>query len=128
MRKIFSLFAAMLVAFVANAAVINITNETPDALRIALNNANNYDEIVMAAGTYVESNSNYIAIDGKEVFIKAAEGAEVIIQPKVPITISNGGVATFENVKIDASRLTELADWYEHLIYAADGAINGLKL
>ena len=128
MKKIFSFFAAVLLAFAANAATINIDNTTPDALRLALNNANNFDEIVMAAGTYVESNSNYIAIDGKEVFVKAAEGAEVIIQPQVPITISNGGVATFENVKIDASRLTELADWYEHLIYAADDKINGLKL
>lgn len=124
MRKIFSLFAAVLVALVANAAVINITNETPDALRLALNGASDGDEIVMAAGTYVESNDNYINFDGKAVTVKAAEGAEVIIQPQVPITVSNGGHAIFENVKIDASRLTELADWYEHLIYATDASAN----
>jgi len=125
MKKILSLFAAVLFAFAANAAVINITNETPDALRTALNSAADGDEIVMAAGTYVESNSNYIAFDGKAVTVKAAEGAEVIIQPKVPITVSNGGHAIFENVKIDASRLTELADWYEHLLYVTDGTPNG---
>ena len=125
MRKLFSIFAAVLVALVANAAVINITNETPDALRLALNGASDGDEIVMAAGTYVESNSNYIAFDGKAVTVKAAEGAEVIIQPKVPITVSNGGHAIFENVKIDASHLTDLADWYEHLLYVTDGTPNG---
>ena len=125
MRKIFSLFAAVLVALVANAAVINITNETPDALRLALNGASDGDEIVMAAGTYVESNDNYINFDGKAVTVKAAEGAEVIIQPQVPITVSNGGHAIFENVKIDASRLTELADWYEHLLYVTDATPNG---
>ena len=125
MRKLFSFFAAVLVALVANAAVINITNETPDALRHALNDANDGDEIVMAAGTYVESNGNYIAFDGKAVTVKAAEGAEVIIQPQVPITVSNGGHAIFENVKIDASRLTELADWYEHLLYVTDENPNG---
>lgn len=125
MRKIFSLFAAMLVAFVANAAVINIDNTTADALRTALNSAADGDEIVMAAGTYVESNSNYIAFDGKAVTVKAAEDANVIIQPQVPITVSNGGHAIFENVKIDASHLTELADWYEHLFYVTDENPNG---
>ena len=125
MRKIFSLFAAVLVALVANAEVINITNETPDALRLALNGASDGDEIVMAAGTYVESNGDYIAFDNKAVTVKAAEGAEVIIQPQVPITVSNGGHAIFENVKIDASRLTELADWYEHLLYVTDENPNG---
>ena len=100
MRKFLSLFAAVLVALVANAAVINITNETPDALRIALGNAETGDIIEMAAGTYVESNSNYIAFDGKVVTVKAAEGAEVIIQPQVPFTISNGATAIFENIKI----------------------------
>ena len=43
----------------------------------------------------------------------------MIIQPQVSITISNGGRAIFQNVKIDVSRLNELGS-YEHLIYAAD--------
>ena len=124
MRKLFSLFAAVLVALVANAAVINITNETPDALRLALNEAATGDIIEMAAGTYVESNGDYIAFDGKEVIVRAAEGAEVLIQPQVPITIANGALAKFENIKFDASRLVELATWYEHLIYAADASAN----
>ena len=128
MRKILSLFAAVLFAFVANAAVINITNETPDALRLALNGAASGDEIVMAAGTDVESPGGYIAFTGKDVTVKAAEGAEVLIQPQVAITVSEGGCAHFQNVKIDASRLIEINDWYEHLIYAADAANNSIVL
>lgn len=129
MKKFFSFFAAMLIAVAANAAVINITNETPDALRLALNSAADGDEIVMAAGTYVESNGNYIAFDGKSVTVKAAEGANVLIQPQVPITITNGAYAKFENIKFDVSRLTELATWYEHLIYATDAnEANSLSL
>lgn len=124
MRKFLSLFAAVLVALVANAAVINIDNTTPDALRLALNNAATGDIIEMAAGTYVESNGDYIAFDGKEVIVRAAEGAEVLIQPQVPITIANGALAKFENIKFDASRLVELATWYEHLIYATDASAN----
>ena len=124
MRKFLSLFAAVLVALVANAAVINIDNTTSDALRLALNNAATGDIIEMAAGTYVESNGDYIAFDGKEVIVRAAEGAEVLIQPQVPITIANGALAKFENIKFDASRLVELATWYEHLIYATDASAN----
>ena len=119
MKKLFTFFAAMLVALAVNAAVINITSETPDALRTALNSAESGDEIVMAAGTYVESNAGFIAFDGKSVTVKAAEAAEVIIQPQVSITISNGGRAIFQNVKIDVSRLNELGS-YEHMVYAAD--------
>lgn len=127
MKKLFTFFAAMLVALAVNAAVINITSETPDALRTALNSAESGDEIVMAAGTYVESNGNYIAFTEKNVTVRAAEEALVIIQPQVPITLTNG-YATFENIKFDASRLNELASWYEHLIYAADASEgNGLS-
>lgn len=127
MKKLFLFFAAMLVAVAVNAAVINITSETPDALRTALNTAETGDEIVMAAGTYVESNSNYIAFTEKNITVRAAEEALVIIQPQVPITLTNG-YATFENIKFDASRLNELASWYEHLIYAADASEgNGLS-
>ena len=124
MRKLFLLLPALVLSLITNAAVININTGTTDALRVALHYANNGDEIVMAAGTYVESNSNFIAFDGKDVLVRAEEGAEVIIQPQVPITVANGGCAHLQNVKIDASRLLELADWYEHVIYATDAAAN----
>lgn len=127
MRKLFSTFAAVLVALATNAAVINITPTSPEAadnLRLALAGAANGDTIVMAAGTYVESNGDYLAFAGKEVVVCAAKKAEVIIQPQVPIQVTAGGCAHFEGVKFDASRLAELADWYEHLIYPADAADN----
>ena len=124
MKKLFLLIPALVLSLITNAAVININTETADALRVALYNANDGDEIVMAPGTYVESNENFIAFTGKNITVRAEEGAEVIIQPKVPITVANGGCAHLQNVKIDASRLLELADWYEHVIYATDAAAN----
>ena len=124
MRKLFLLIPLLAFALLANAAVTNIDNSTPDALRVALYTANDGDEIVMAAGTYVESNSNFIAFDGKNVLVRAKEGAEVIIQPQVPITVANGGCAHFQNVKIDASHLNDIESWYEHIIYAQDAAAN----
>ncbi len=103
---------------------IRISNTTPDALRLALSSATSGDIIEMKAGTYVESNENYIAFSGKEVTIRAAEGAEVIIQPQVPITVSEGGKAEFVGVIFDASHLLDKATWYEHLIYASDANAN----
>lgn len=124
MRKFFLLIPALVLSLFTNAAVININTGTPDALRVALSTANDGDEIVMAAGTYVESNSNFIAFDGKNVLVRAEDAAEVIIQPQVPITVANGGCAHLQNVKIDASRLHDLQTWYEHIIYATDAAAN----
>ena len=124
MRKFFLLIPTLVLSLFTNAAVININTGTPDALRVALYTANDGDEIVMAAGTYVESNSNFIAFDGKNVLVRAKEGAEVIIQPQVPITVANGGCAHFQNVKIDASHLNDIESWYEHIIYAQDAAAN----
>ena len=125
MKKFFTFCAAMLVAFAASADVININTGTADALRLALNSANDGDEIVMAAGTYVESNSNFIAFAGKHVTVKAAEGAIVILQPQVSITVSGGGCAHFKNIRIDAAHIHD-ADgaWYEHIIYPADDNVN----
>ena len=124
MRKLFLLLPALVLSLITNAAVISINTETADALRKALNSATDGDIIEMAAGTYVESNENFISFTGKHVTVRAAGSAEVIIQPQVPITVSAGGCAHFQNVKIDASRLLELADWYEHIIYATDATAN----
>lgn len=104
--------------------VIRINTGTPDALRLALAGAISGDIIEMAAGTYVESNSDYIAFTGKDVTVRAASGAKVIIQPQVPVTISEGATAKFVDVTFDASHLNDLASWYEHVIYAADDNVN----
>ncbi|MBR1481099.1 MAG: hypothetical protein IJ609_04145, partial [Paludibacteraceae bacterium] len=118
MKKLFSIFAAMMVALLANAAVIQINNSTADALRKALNSAVDGDIIEMAAGTYVESNSDYIAFTGKEVTVRAAEGTEVILQPKVMIRLKEGATAHFIGIKFDCSALRELGS-YENVIVPA---------
>ena len=119
MRKILSLCAAMLVAYVANAAVINIDNTTSNALQAALNSAATGDIIEMAAGTYEES-GNYLAFTGKELTVRAAEGAEVIIKTVCPVRLKESAKAEFINVKFDCSTIGS----YEQVIVAADESAN----
>lgn len=119
MRKILSLCAAMLVAFAVNAAVINIDNTTSNALQAALNSAATGDIIEMAAGTYEES-GNYLAFTGKELTVRAAEGAEVIIKTVCPVRLKEGAKAEFINVKFDCSTIGD----YEQVIVAADESAN----
>ena len=119
MRKLFSYFAAMLVAVAANAAVINIDTSTPNALQAALNSAATGDEIVMAAGTYQEE-GNYLAFTGKELTVRAAEGAEVVIKTVCPVRLKEGAKAEFINIKFDCSTIGS----YEQVIVAADDTDN----
>ena len=122
MRKFFLLIPALVLSLFTNAAVINITPTSPhssDNLRQALASANSGDIIEMAAGTYVESNSNYIAFTGKNVTVRAAEGAEVILQPQVMVRLKEGATARFEGIKFDCSRLNELGS-YSNVFVAAD--------
>lgn len=123
MRKIFLLIPALVLALAMSAEVIQINTGTSDALRKALNNAQSGDIIEMAAGTYVESPENYIAFNGKHVTVRAAEGAEVIVKPHVPIVLSEGARAEIKGIKIDASELSSVNP-YSHLIYPSDGADN----
>ena len=128
MKKIFFFLAALAVAFTANAKVTTISPDAEnDALRLAVHYAEDGDIIEMTEGTYVQCNNGYVAFDGKSVTVKAAEGANVVLQLQVPITLANGGKATLQGIKIDASRLLEKASWYEHVIYAND-ATEGKQL
>ena len=125
MRKILSLCAAMLVAFAVNAGnVIQINNSTADALRLALGTAGDGDTIEMAAGTYIESPSDYLAFTGKAVTVRAAKGAEVILQPQVPVRLKSGAKAEFINIKFDCGHLSDV-NTYENLIVPADENIDG---
>ena len=123
MKKLFLLIPVLAFALMAKAVVTNIDNSTPDALRLALHYANDGDVIVMAEGVYEESNSNYIAFNAKNVTVKAADGANVVIKPHVPFTVSGGARAEIQGVKIDASELCSLGS-YSHLMYASDAAAN----
>ncbi|MBR6829933.1 MAG: hypothetical protein IKM83_04920 [Paludibacteraceae bacterium] len=124
MRKILSIFTAMLCAIAVNAAVIQITPTSPhssDNLRQALNDAATGDIIEMASGTYEESPENYIAFTGKEVTVRAAEGANVVIVPKVPIRLKSGARAEFIGVKFDCGHLSDVNS-YSHMIVPADNS------
>lgn len=120
MKKLFLLISATLIALAINADVIYIDTETSDALHVALDSANSGDIIEMAAGTYVESPSDgYIAFT-KDITLRAAEGKEVIIKPHVPFTISGGARAELRDIKIDASEIISVNNWYENIFEAAD--------
>ena len=125
MKKIFSLFVAVLFAFAANADVIKITPTSPqpaDNLRLALNGAKTGDIIEMGAGTYEESKENYIAFTDKEVTVRAAEGAEVILKPKVCVRVKSSSApakAEFIGIKFDCSAIT---DYSNVIVPAGDGA------
>ena len=128
MKKIFFFLAAMALAITANAKVTTISPDAEnDALRLAVYYAEDGDIIEMTEGTYVQCNNDYVAFEGKSVTVKAAEGANVVLQLQVPINLTNGGKATLQGIKIDASRLLEKANWYEHVIYTTD-ATEGKEL
>ena len=127
MKKLFFFLAAIAVAFTANAKVTTISPDAEnDALRLAVYYAEDGDIIEMTEGTYVQCNNDYVAFEGKSVTVKAAEGANVVLQLQVPINLTNGGKATLQGIKIDASRLTELSN-YEHVVYPTD-ATEGKEL
>ena len=101
-----------------NATRTPIDNSSADALRLALYNSTAGDTIVMEAGVYEESNSDYIAWKRSNV-VMAKEGANVIIKPHVSFRVRNGASAELIGVKIDASGLTTLSN-YEDIFQAGD--------
>ena len=128
MKKIFTLFAAMLLALTANATTTwNITNAKNDTLLKVILAATGGDTIVMAAGTYAEGVSvNDFYID-KSLVIKAAADANVTIQPQLPMLVRKGSRVEFIGVKFDATNLRKRESWPETVILAYD-ASDGNKL
>ena len=110
MKKLFLFLPALLLSLLANAAVINITPTSPHSsnnLRQVVASASSGDIIEMAAGTYVET-GNWIAFDDKEITVRAAEGAEVIIKPQFSVRVKAPNApakAEFIGVKFDCSTL-----------------------
>ena len=109
----------MVFALATNAAVINIDATTANSLRTAINGAATGDVIVMAAGTYNES-GDYLAFTGKELIVRAAEDADVIIKTVCPVRLKEGAKAEFVNVKFDCSTIGA----YDYVIVAADDSDN----
>lgn len=127
MKKLFLLIPALLLSLAINADVINITTTFPysdgNNLRRVLADANSGDIIEMEAGTYVET-GNWIAVDDKDVIVRAAEGAEVIIKPQFSVRIKAGttnhvGKVEFIGVKFDCSALES-----DQLIVPSDNQAN----
>ncbi|MBQ7996313.1 MAG: DUF5123 domain-containing protein [Paludibacteraceae bacterium] len=118
MRKIFSFFAAMLVAIAANAAVVNITPDGATDLRHAVRDvAAAGDTVVLADGVYTQG-GDYTYFD-KNIVVMAAEGANPVVKFTVPAQIKGGARAEFVGIKFDMENLHG-ETWYEHLIYATD--------
>lgn len=125
MKKLFFLIPALALTLLANAAVINITPTSYEStpLNQAVGDAASNDTLVLAAGTYTETSAaGYIEFN-KNLVVKAADNAEVIIDLRVPMTISGGVKAKIMGVKFDATHLYQ-ASWYTHMIYSADASEN----
>lgn len=118
-KKSLLLIPLFLFSLVATTAAITIDNSTANALQTALNNAASVDEIVMDAGIYEES-GNYLAFTGKDITVRAAEGAEVIIKTVCPVRLKEGAKAEFVNIKFDCSTIGS----YDYVIVAADDTDN----
>lgn len=118
MRKIFSFFAALLVAVAANAAVVNITPDGATDLRHAVRDkAAAGDTVVLADGVYTQG-GDYTYFE-KNIVVMAAEGANPVVKFTVPAQIKGGARAEFIGIKFDMENLHGQS-WYEHLIYATD--------
>lgn len=110
MRKLFIFISALMLAVTASATVISITPTSPHSsnnLRQVLASAASGDIIEMAAGTYVET-GDWLAINDKEVTVRAAKDAEVIIKPQYSVRIiapNAPAKAEFIDVKFDCSAL-----------------------
>ena len=128
MRKIFTIFAAMLLTLAVNATTTwNITNEKSDTLLNVILGANGGDTIVMAEGTYAEgliANNFYI---DKSLVIKAATDANVTIQPQLPMLIRKGSRVEFIGIKFDATNLRKRVTWPSNVIRPYDTS-SGNKL
>lgn len=118
MRKIFSFFAALLVAVAANAKIVNITPDGATDLRHAVRDvAVAGDTVVLADGVYTQG-GDYTYFD-KNLVVMAAEGANPVVKFTVPAQIKGGARAEFIGIKFDMENLHGQS-WYEHLIYATD--------
>ncbi|MBO7455636.1 MAG: DUF5123 domain-containing protein [Paludibacteraceae bacterium] len=111
MKKIFSFFAAVLVAFTANAATINIDATTSNSLRTAVLSAAAGDVIVLADGTYNEPEQ--VKLD-KSLTIQAAEGAKPVLALHYYCSILSGAQVTFKGIVFDGGLYT-----------ASDGTVAG---
>lgn len=123
MKKIFTLFAAMLLALTASAETWNITPERADTLKATIGRANNGDTILLAKGSasYTESATDIY----KNLTIKAADMKNQPTVKAVALGISGDAAGVrvkFEGIKFDAQSVGE------HLLFSYDATNSGNKL
>lgn len=112
MRKIFTLFAAMLLAITVNATERSVTAGEGN-FSTAVSAASAGDVLVLANGDFTETVA--VTID-KNLVIKAADNATPVINFKIGI---EGGVRVrFIGIKFDASEITD------NMIVAGDDAVS----
>lgn len=117
MKKLFTFFAAALVALAVNAATINV-DPGKGTLATAVTNAQAGDELVLSTGEYTHTDNNTdndTVRVSKSLTIKAANAAVPVL--KLVVTISGGAAVEFQNIKFDGSIA---AGNDAHIIYAAD--------
>ena len=102
MKKLFFFIAALCVSIAVNAGSSKQVSPGQGNFGTALSGAKDGDTLLLAAGTYVDiPDAGYLIFDNKSVIVKAAEDAEVILQPKVQVRLKGAARAEFLGVKID---------------------------
>lgn len=101
--------------------IINITDEATNSLKVAVEAALPEDIIILADGTYEESES--ISID-KDLTIKAADGVNPVVKPIGEFAISNAADVKIQNIKFDGSDQSGVSNF----IKAADDKNNKLTI
>lgn len=99
MKKLFTLFAAALVAVAVNAATTSVSAGV-NTLRAAVQDANAGDVLELATGTYYEEGNFDMK---KDLTIKAAEGAKPVIANRYYFRVEGGAAITFQGLKFDGA-------------------------
>lgn len=123
MKKIFSFFAAMLVAVAVNAGEVSV-NPGNDALIAALQSASADDVLILADGTYNEY-SNYIDFN-KNIEVKAAEGAKPVINVGCYIKVQGNATVKIQGIKFDGTEQGHNGSSYNHFMRVY--SVNSLEL
>lgn len=101
MKKLFLFLPALLLSLVTNAATINVSPGTK-ALRSAYNSAEAGSTLVLGAGTYDETERIEFT---KNMTIKAADGADVIVKTSKDNPLTLGAEVKFVDIKFDGSAM-----------------------
>ena len=104
MRKLFSIVAAALLTLTANATILNIAPDSPQASdnirREIRDHIQAGDTLMLADGVYTEAD---VVELNKDVVIMAAEGAKPVVSQQYYMKMMNSAKVTIIGVKFDGS-------------------------